>query len=154
MKTNKITLIILFVFFTSGSFAQSDSLINECIRSKVNLFFNQIKRFELEKSNSINILEIVNNKPLEFNEVGIYSCSDYGSQHQKYLMLRSGNKTKILSSNNSSQIIKEVSSFLIQMKISDLESIKYIKASIVIIEENSSKIIDDVEKKEKWTICK
>lgn len=151
---NKIVLAIIFILFALPCFSQGDTLINKCVKNKVILFFNQIKRYELEKSGSVNILEIVNKKPLGFNQIGIYLCSDFASHHQKYLMLKYNNKIKILNSNNSAQIINEVSSFLIKMKSSDLQSIEYLKAAIELLDDNSSKIADNLLRPQKWITCK
>ncbi|HLP65507.1 hypothetical protein [Flavobacterium sp.] len=152
----RLSIILIACFFTVvNNFAQTKNIqVENCIREKLNSFFVEKDKLNNKESNgnSVHILEIVEKKVLGYNEIGIYFCSNEPSR-QKYLLLKNGNKFKILTSGDSLEIMQEIISFLKKNNLSEEKEVAYLNESIKILDENMNKPSEKKLNKQKWISC-
>lgn len=158
MRDRFILTIIIFFFAILFSWGQQNenTALNDCIKQNVNNFFIKIDRIEKDRLNNlttVHIIEILDKQVLGYNKYGIYLCTTFQSNSERYLLLKFDNEIKILNSNNPAKIIQEISAFLIKIDVSESKSIEYLQASINIVNENRKKIVDKVIEEEEWISC-
>lgn len=153
LKTN-LSLVVCFFTILNIS-AQVDSIETEnCIRERVNIFFVEKDKLNKKDNNGnlVHILEIVEKRVLGYDKVGIYFCSNAPSR-QKYLLLKSENDFKILTSKDFLEIMQEVILFLKKNKIEEEKSIVYLRECLNILSENNNKPFEEKLNEQQWTHC-
>lgn len=152
MKKIKFLLLILPVI----ACAQIEKKeLSDCIEKGVKDFFVDIGRIDDSNNKSnVGIIEVLSNKVLGYNKVGVYRIIDYSTHKTNFLMLKKEDNYKILPLVDIKNDILEITIFL-SNNFSEEKELEYLKTILSEIEKNLSlKRSDDIiPKAQRWLVC-
>jgi len=164
MNNLKIKKSILLVFSTIiyfNTFYNYSQNINEkCINNKLIEYLisvNQLKNINDSKNELTKYIyshEIIDRTLLGSKMNAIYIFGANTSHTPTYFLLKKNNNFKILSGFNELRVFEEVIHFLKEQNFKDNRNLKYLKAVLEIIENNSyAMYFDDSLIKTSWFNC-
>lgn len=116
MKKILIFLLILLIGFNSYSQKNDNEVIISNIKSHVHdyLILQEIIEEDLDESNraSIIITEVLQKKIIGYNDSGVYIIGAHVSHTPSFILLKKGNKIRILDPLNVSKSLNVINKFL------------------------------------------
>jgi hypothetical protein len=145
-----IILSLIFCFKTHAQNDDNEKLIKN-IKKEVTQFFIDktfLKEKSLEKLNDIFIIEIYNEKPIEFLESGIYCIGVYQSHSEKHILVKDNSVYRIYDLKKIDIALQEIINFCKRNNIDNDRMMFYIKNVIQKYDDNYSYKYISFEKKE------
>ncbi len=126
----KNLILIFFILFSTLCSSQTEtSDIIKKIRIEAGNFLMQKKEIESADNleSKMSIIEILDNKVLGFNDVGIYRLFPHKSPSFTYIILKRKNEFSIIDLKDFSAALKKITKFLNSSKFEDNKIVSYLE---------------------------
>lgn len=124
-------ILLFFIFFSTLCSSQTNesSDIIKKIRIEAGNFLMQKKEIESVDNleSKMSIIEILDNKVLGFNDVGIYRLFPHKSPSFTYIILKRKNEFSIIDLKDFSAALKKITKFLNSSKFEDNKIVSYLE---------------------------
>ena len=126
----KNLILLFFILFSTLCSSQTEtSDIIKKIRIEAGNFLMQKKEIESADNleSKMSIIEILDNKVLGFNDVGIYRLFPHKSPSFTYIILKRKNEFSIIDLKDFSAALKKITKFLNSSKFEDNKIVSYLE---------------------------
>lgn len=126
----KNLILIFFILFSTLCSSQTEtSDIIKKIRIEAGNFLMQKKEIESvdNLASKISIIEILDNKVLGFNDVGVYRLFAHKSPSFTYIILKNKSEFSIIDLKDFSTALKKITKFLNSSKLEDDKIVSYLE---------------------------
>ena len=126
----KNLILLFFILFSTLCSSQTEtSDIIKKIRIEAGNFLMQKKEIESVDNleSKMSIIEILDNKVLGFNDVGIYRLFPHKSPSFTYIILKRKNEFSIIDLKDFSAALKKITKFLDSSKLEDDKIVSYLE---------------------------
>lgn len=124
-------ILLFFIFFNSLCSSQTNELsdVIKNIKAEAGNFLMQKKEIESidNLESKMSIIEILDNKVLGFNDVGVYRLFPHKSPSFTYIILKNKNEFSIIDLKDFSSALKKITKFLNSSKLEDDKIVSYLE---------------------------
>ena len=128
MKNLIMTFFILSCITCSSQKNEASDIIKK-IKIEAGNFLMQKKEIESidNLESKMSIIEILDNKVLGFNDVGVYRLFPHKSPSSTYIILKNKNEFSIIDVKDFSTALKKITKFLDSSKLEDDKIVSYLE---------------------------